>query len=108
MDFKEAEQILQIIRSSNLQGLSVLFLKSAVRYAQIRVDWYFADQEERIELDKERTRAHEALISNCNALARNMKVSGEDDSWRKRLGDDRKRIGDFACYIHAIIGIDAR
>ncbi len=108
MDFKEAEQILQIIKSSNLQGLSDLFLKSAVRYAQIRVEWYYSDQDERTDIDPIRMRAHEALIGNCNALARNMKEAGEDDSWRKKLGDDRKRIGDFACLVHALIGIEAR
>jgi hypothetical protein len=108
MDYQEAENIFQIIKSSKLQGLSDLFIKSAIRYAQLRVEWYFANPEERIELDLVRTRAHEALISNCNALSRNMKESGEDDAWRYRLGNDRKRIGDFACFVYAILGISAR
>lgn len=108
MDYQEAEYIFQIIKSSKQRGLSDLLIKSAIRYAQMRVEWYFTNPEERIELDKERTRTHEALISNCNALARNMKEIGEDDSWRKKLGDDRKRIGDFACFVHAIIGISSR
>lgn len=108
MDYQEAEYILQIVRSSKIRGLSDIFLKSAIRYAQIRVEWYFTNPEERIELDKERSRAHEALISNCDALARNMKSEGEDDSWRTKLGDERKKIGDFACFVHAIIGISSR
>jgi hypothetical protein len=108
MDFKEAENIFQIIKSSKLKGLSDLFLKSAIRYAQMRVEWYFSNQEERIELDLDRTRIHEALISNCDALARNMKIAGEDDSWRKKIGEDRQSIGDFACLIHAIMGICAK
>jgi hypothetical protein len=37
-----------------------------------------------------------------------MKKAGEDDSWRIKLGTDRKRIGDFACLVHALIGIEAR
>lgn len=108
MDYQEAESIFKIVKSFKINRLSDLFLKSAIRYSQLRVEWYFANTDERTELDLDRTRAHEALISNCNTLARNMKESGEDDSWRKKLGDDRKMIGDFACFIHAIVGISAR
>lgn len=36
-----------------------------------------------------------------------MANNGEDITWRKTLGDDRKIIGDFACYVHCILGIQA-
>ena len=108
MDYQEAEQIFHVIRSSKLHDLSEILIKSAIRYAQIRVDWYLANQEGKKELDEERTLAHNALISSCDSLARNMKKAGEDDSWRIKLGTDRKRIGDFACLVHALIGIGAR
>lgn len=32
----------------------------------------------------------------------------EGAEWRERLSDDRKRVGDFACYIALFQGIDAR
>lgn len=108
MDYKEAEHIFQAIRSSKLRNFYDTLIIAAIRYAQIRVDWYLANQEGKKELDEERTLAHNALISNCDALARNMKKAGEDDSWRILLEPDRKMIGDFACFIHAIIGIEAR
>lgn len=108
MDINEADYIFQIIRSSKHKSLSDKLIESAAQYAQIRVNWYFSKLDEKIELDKERTLAHEVLIDSCNALARNMKAAGEDDSWRSSLGNDRKRIGDFACIVHALIGIEAR
>lgn len=33
---------------------------------------------------------------------------GENATWRKELGDDRKTIGDFACYLNFIFDIKAR
>jgi hypothetical protein len=108
MDYQEAEQIFQAIRSSKLHKFSKPLINTAIRYAQIRVEWYIANLEGKKELDEERTRAHNALISNCDVLAGNMKKAGEDDSWRIKLGTDRKRIGDFACLVHALIGIEAR
>jgi hypothetical protein len=37
-----------------------------------------------------------------------MADNDEDITWRKMLGDDRKAIGDFACYLHCILAIQAR
>jgi len=34
--------------------------------------------------------------------------NGEDASWRNELGDDRKTIGDFACFIAFSIGVMSR
>ena len=107
MEFNEAANIFQSIRSSKLHNFSEPLIDAAIRYAQIRVEWYLTNSEGKKELDEERTRAHNALISNCDVLASNMKKAGEDDSWRNKLGTDRKRIGDFACLVHAIIGIEA-
>jgi hypothetical protein len=34
--------------------------------------------------------------------------NGEDASWRKDLGSDRKEIGDFACYIALFKSLEVR
>jgi hypothetical protein len=34
--------------------------------------------------------------------------SSQDNSWRQTLGDNRKDIGDFACFLVAHLGILAR
>lgn len=108
MDFNEVEQIFNTLKNSKHQQLFKSLLKSAVRYSRLRVDWYLSDQEQRNEMDEERTTAHNAFISECDILSRNMKAAGEDNQWRLQIGKDRKSIGDFACFLHAVIGIKAR
>ncbi len=108
MDLATTEQILSQLKSSILQGLSDKLIHSAIRYARIRVDWMLLPLEQRIELAEERTIAHNAFISSCDILARNMVKQGEEISWRKQIGSDRKEIGDFACWIHLIMGLKAR
>jgi len=108
MELEQAHQIFNIINNSGHKPLVNSLLKSAIRYSRLRVDWYFSDQEQRIEMDEERTIAHNAFISACDILSRNMKAAGEDNQWRIQIGVDRKTIGDFACLLHAIIGIEAR
>ena len=55
----------------------------------------------------ERIAAHEALIDACDILSRAMGRSGEDNSWRRLLGDDRREVGDFACFVHCNLGLRA-
>jgi hypothetical protein len=80
----------------------------AVRYAQIRVEWMLSDVNRRIEIDNLRTNSHDAFIDSCNILSRQMGKLSEDNSWRQSLGNGRKTIGDFACYIHYALSIKAR
>jgi len=58
-------------------------------------------------MERHRTATHDTLIDACDILSRNMKKSGEDASWRALL-KERKEIGDFACYIHCVLGLAAR
>jgi hypothetical protein len=37
-----------------------------------------------------------------------MAKAGLDNEWRRLLGDDRKVIGDFACFLVAHLGVLAR
>jgi len=61
-----------------------------------------------MELEEERTIAHNAFISSYDILARNMTKQGEVTFWMKLIGPDRKEIGDFACWLHLIMGLKAR
>jgi len=80
----------------------------AVKYAQLRVEWFLSNEKKRLEIDIERTRTHDALISACDSLSRYMAKRGANSSWRKIIGTDRREIGDFACYLHYWLGIKAR
>lgn len=98
----------EAIRRSQWTTLADDLVRGAVRYARIRTDWALSSVAERLELDAERSRAHTSFIECCNILSRNMAKSGEDNNWRTTLGADRKKIGDFACQLHCLLGILAR
>lgn len=108
MSNNTAKAILDQIETTSLKHLLDDLVDYAIRYARIRTDWNRVNLDERGELEESRTRVHNLLIEACNILSRNMLKNAEDNTWRKMLGDDRKVIGDFACYIHYILGLRAR
>ena len=108
MNLHEAQAIYIELKKAQHQPLADALLKSAVRYARLRVDWLMSDPESRMDIDMERTAAHDAFIASCDILSRNMIKAGEDARWRKQIGEDRKAIGDFACLLHAVMGLMAR
>lgn len=103
-----ASQLYQQITSTRHHDLMRELERTAVVYAHHRATWALGSHEERREMDAARTAAHNAFIDACNILSRAMTRSCEDSSWRVALGDDRKGIGDFACYIHCHLSIGAR
>lgn len=108
MEIAEAREIYEAIRRSQWTSLADDLIGAAVKYARIRTDWALSTADERREMDEARSRAHTAFIDCCNILSRSMAKSGENNSWRTALGDDRKKIGDFACQLHCHLGILAR
>ena len=108
MDIKEAQNALVIIKDSSLSTLREGLFATAIRYAHIRAEWSLMTSDQRREIDASRTRAHNAFIDSCNILSRNMNKAGESAAWRASLGDDRKVIGDFACYLHCLLSINGR
>ena len=96
------------IDSSKQIELKKSFYKNAARYAGLRTTWLLVDREQRTLMDEERRSVHNVFIDACNIMSRNMIKNGEDATWRKELGVDRKVIGDFACYINFVLGIKAR
>jgi hypothetical protein len=107
MDFETAHRLYRDIEVTSFVELRKELLTFAVRYARLRTDWQLADIDERKRMDSHRTATHDALIDACNVLSRNMAKAGEDASWRAAM-NDRKEIGDFACYIHCFLGLAAR
>jgi hypothetical protein len=107
MNHETAIGILDKIQTQEIE-LHHDILLCAVRYARLRTDWRLADPDERRTMDGTRTAAHNALIDALNILSRAMIKAGEDTTWRKQLGNDRQEIGDWACHVHAHLGIQAR
>ncbi len=108
MDYQKVLSIYSSIENTSFQNLKNDLLESAIRYSRLRVDWQLADLEGRRNLELERTAAHNTFIDSCNILSRSMTKAGEEIKWREQLGNDRKTIGDFACYLNCILGISAR
>ena len=106
--YEDSEEIYKILDNSAETELFEDLIEQAIRYSRIRTDWIFLTFEERMSKDPSRTSAHNVFIDKCNILARNMEKNGENIEWRKKLGTDRKVIGDFACYLHSILGILSR
>lgn len=84
------------------------FIDRAARYTYIRNQWETMSREERASADEGRTQAHNVVITSLNTLARIVERDSGDASWRSQLGDNRKRIGDFACFVSYITGISNR
>lgn len=108
MNTEQFNKIFEIIEATKLTDLKLELYEYAVKYAHIKVDWYFVSDEKRREMDKSRTLAHNAFIDSCNILSRNMASIGEDNSWINLLGNERKVIGDFGCYVQFCLGIKAK
>ena len=113
MTFHEAESVFgDVVKATAgdeaLRPLYREFLLLAVRYARARTDWRLALVDERRAMDAERSTSHNALIDASNILSRACGRAGRPNDWRRKLGEDRKDIGDFACHVHAILGVEAR
>jgi hypothetical protein len=108
MQFETSRTIYAAIRRSRHAELRKQLVDAAVRYARIRTDYRLTDPTTRADMEDGRTRAHNVLIDACNILARAMQRDGEDIGWRTQLTQDRKIIGDFACHLHALLGIEGR
>lgn len=106
LTFQEAAEFVCKIESQ-LNGESIYkelyqeFLKAAYECATIRAQWHFMALEEQAENDTYRSSLHNSFIDACNILSRYMSNKGVDSTWKDRLGD-RRKIGDFACYVTAI------
>ena len=87
---------------------------AATKYAAVRAEWPTLGREEKAERDSRRTSLHDSVIVKFNMLARYLKKQGKDAGWRDCLGDekenpyDRKRLGDMACYLAFVNGLNAR
>ncbi len=108
MNYNDALNIYTAIKDTSLLKLKSDLIKSAVRYSRLRVEWRLIDLEGRKNLNQERTFAHNAFIDSCNILSSEMAKVGENNKWRVLLGNERETIGDFACFLNCILGIEAR
>lgn len=108
------EILMEIQADDGAKEIYEELLATVNRYASIRAEWPLLGREEKMEKDSGRTSCHNSVITHLNMLARYLRRQGEDAEWREKLGyeeDDkynRKKIGDFACYLAFVNGINSR
>ena len=113
-DYSEGMKFYQAIKSSgsksddDWQSFYTQFLNCAVKYAQERANWALLEAQQRAEADGGRTAIHNAFIAALNILTRYVKSMGNEAEWEPILGEDRKEIGDLACYVHCALSIESR
>ena len=113
MNWNDAQKIVNEITKYNTKDEDLIdlrddFYQACLRYSNLRFKWYFSDLDKKKEMDKERTAAHNALISSWNVLCRYMNNQNIECNSKELFPNDRKNIGDLACYLCAIIGIMSR
>ena len=114
LTFEEANRIFNAIQTGvdafdeDASELYRDWLEAAFAYASVRSSWLQLSKEKKMELDSGRTAKHDTVIVRINVLSRYLGSIGKDVSWRDELGDSRKRIGDFACYVALVYGLNAR
>jgi len=108
MELAEVTEIFEALQTSKHKQEFDDLIACAIKYARIRTDWYLATEKGLVVEENERSYSHDDFIACCAELSKKMKESGEPSEWRFKIGKDRKAIGDFACLLHAVIGIKAR
>lgn len=114
MQIFHAEMLAEIGADTEALELYDELMKVATRYAAIRANWLLLSREEKSEQDSGRTSCHNSVITHFNMLVRYLKQQGKAAAWRDELVYEednpynRKAIGDFACYLAFVNGINAR
>lgn len=89
-------------------------VEKCAEYARMRAEWTYHDHAWKADHDSLRTSKHDVVIIKFDQLARWLKKCGKEAAWRDMLGYEedspynRKRIGDFACFLVFVQGINAR
>lgn len=114
MDYEESVKLFDLIRQAgndsdeDWKKLYNDFLEQAANYAHTRAMWFFITPREIGEANKRRTELHDAVIASIRTLSNHANSKGYDVLWAIILERDRRDIGDFASFIHAIKGIGRR
>lgn len=118
LTFDEMEQLHKMISTEigtdpDAREIYLELIGKATDYACIRARWPLLSKTEKMEQNPGRTACHDSLIVKVNMLSRYLRLQEKEAAWRDILGDEadpynRKRIGDFACYLAFINGLNAR
>ncbi|WP_240050995.1 hypothetical protein [Metabacillus litoralis] len=86
-------------------------IEAAIIYVNTRAKWSVQTLEERRDIDDSRTHQHNTFMINLKVIATYMRQQNLSSEWFDKLGtieNNRKRFGDFACYLVYINSLNAR
>ena len=114
MALLHADMVSEIGNDQDAAELYLELAQAAARYIGFRSQWSLWSRGEKLDRDSSRTACHNSLIVKFNQLAKYLRLQGHKSLWRDTLGYDeedpinRKRIGDFGCYIAFVNSLCSR
>ncbi|MCK1236786.1 hypothetical protein MX003_03585 [Streptococcus uberis] len=84
------------------------FISASVDYSQARGEWLLLSREEKHAKDDMRTTKHNKFIYTLKIFIAYSKQKGYDFPWFESIKENRKQLGDLACYISYIYAVNAR
>ena len=112
LEFEQAMKVYEELLEENLEEDEIYdklwdhALHCMIDYGSLRAHWKITPKTDRSNDD--RTVMHDSVIHSLDELAAYTKEHGKEAKWREELGYQRKRIGDFACYVSLIYGVFER
>jgi len=116
--FQDTEEIYNELRTAantnnrQFQDLWKDVIQRAIDYVNFRAKYSIQTPNERSEdFDKTRTTKHNMFMYSLQDIVFFMDEQGWQTDWFKKIGtikDNRKRLGDFACYLVYIYSLNAR
>ena len=83
-------------------------VEKSVEYTMYRAYWTIKDKAWKMDNDPARSAKHDAIIIKFNQLARYLKMQEKAAKWRDMLGDQRKTLGDMACFLTYLQAVNGR
>ncbi|MDF7639501.1 hypothetical protein PT285_08830 [Lactobacillus sp. ESL0791] len=110
--YQELVDLTTAMNDRKLNDLVTNLIQKAVTYTEVRAQWLLLSSIEKMQIDRHRTDLHNDFIAAVNIVQRYMKQKDVPTDWYERLVPtgivDRKRVGDFACYISYVYAVNAR
>lgn len=83
------------------------FISASVAYSQARGEWLLLSREEKHAKDDTRTTKHNKFIYTLKIFIAYSKQKGNKFTWFETIKDNRKQLGDLACYIAYVYAVNA-
>ena len=112
LEFEQAMKVYEELLEENLEEDEIYdklwdhALHCMIDYGSLRAHWKITPKTDRSNDD--RTVMHDSVIHSLDEFGSIYKRAWQRSKMERKIGYQRKRIGDFACYVSLIYGVFAR